>query len=263
MRCPGQDMRFWKPGDIFDVQCPKCGKKVEFFRDEVKRKCKCGHEIINPNMDFGCAAWCQYAEQCIGVVPDEVKHRQKKEERDRLKERIGLEMKKYLGTDFRRLKHALRVAWYAEQILKMEGGNPLVVLGAAYLHDIGIHEAEKKYGRDAEEHQEREGVPLARGLLERLNVEAGWAEEICDLIGHRRHPREEETLNFQVFYEADRLAHLEEEAEKTDRPSLDQVSREAFETVTGKRLAEKLYGRDDTEKTSPPNERGHHEELCR
>jgi len=26
MRCPGQDMRFWKPGDIFETQFPKCGK---------------------------------------------------------------------------------------------------------------------------------------------------------------------------------------------------------------------------------------------
>jgi len=58
MKCPGQDMRFWKPGDIFDTQCPKCGRKVEFFRDEVRRKCGCGHEIVNPKLDFGCAQWC-------------------------------------------------------------------------------------------------------------------------------------------------------------------------------------------------------------
>jgi len=34
MKCPGQDMRFWKPGDIFDTQCPKCGRRIEFFKDE-------------------------------------------------------------------------------------------------------------------------------------------------------------------------------------------------------------------------------------
>ena len=64
MRCPGQDMRFWKPGDIFETQCPKCGARVEFFKDEVKRRCRCGHEIVNSKLDLGCAQWCPYAEQC-------------------------------------------------------------------------------------------------------------------------------------------------------------------------------------------------------
>jgi len=99
--------------------------------------------IVNPKLDFGCADWCQYAERCVGVVPEEVKARQKGEEKDSLRERISLEMKKYLGGDLKRVNHALKVARHAEEILKMEGGNPLVVLGAAYLHDIGIHEAEK------------------------------------------------------------------------------------------------------------------------
>lgn len=35
MKCPGQDRRYWKPGDIFDVECPQCGNGVEFFKDEV------------------------------------------------------------------------------------------------------------------------------------------------------------------------------------------------------------------------------------
>ena len=29
VRCPGQDLRFWKLGDIFDVPCPHCGTAVE------------------------------------------------------------------------------------------------------------------------------------------------------------------------------------------------------------------------------------------
>ena len=81
MRCPGQDLRFWKPEDIFEAQCPKCGSRVEFFKDEVRRKCRCGHEIVNPRMNFGCAQWCQYAEQCVGVLPDDVKARQQQSKR--------------------------------------------------------------------------------------------------------------------------------------------------------------------------------------
>ena len=68
VRCPGQDQRFWKPGDIFEVKCLGCGQPIEFFKDEPKLKCrKCGRTVINPKIDLGCAEWCQYAEQCLGV----------------------------------------------------------------------------------------------------------------------------------------------------------------------------------------------------
>ena len=67
VRCPGQDQRFWKPEDIFEVKCPNCGEKVEFFKDEPKLKCRsCGHLVVNPKIDLGCAEWCQYAERCVG-----------------------------------------------------------------------------------------------------------------------------------------------------------------------------------------------------
>jgi hypothetical protein len=32
MKCPGQDRRHWKTEDIFDVSCPRCGKKIEFLK---------------------------------------------------------------------------------------------------------------------------------------------------------------------------------------------------------------------------------------
>ena len=242
MKCPGQDMRFWKPEDVFDTQCPKCGSRVEFFKDEVRRKCRgCGHEIVNPKIDFGCAQWCQYAEQCIGAVPEEVKARQKAEQKDLLKERIGLEMKKYFGTDFKRVNHAIKVARYAEQILKMEGGNPLVVIGAAYLHDIGIHEAERKHGNNSGQYQEKEGPPFAKEILERLSVPKEMIEEICDIIGHHHSPKGEETLNFQILLEADWLVNMEEEGMSIDREKAEKVIGKVFKTTTGKKLAEKLY----------------------
>jgi HD superfamily phosphodiesterase len=241
MKCPGTDMKFWKPGDIFDIDCPKCGKRVEFFKDEVKRKCRCGHVIVNPKIDFACAEWCPYAEQCVGAVPEEVKAKQRKELQESVKERIGVEMKKYFGTDFKRVNHALKVARHAEQILKLEGGNPLVVLGAAYLHDIGIHEAEKKYQSVSGQFQEQEGPPIAREILNRLDIEKEIVEEICDIIGHHHHPREEETLHFQILYEADWLVNIEEEGLKDDPEKLHKLIGRVFKTATGKRLAEELY----------------------
>jgi hypothetical protein len=241
MKCPGQDMRFWKPGDIFETQCPKCGKKVEFFKDEVMRKCRCGHEVVNPKMNFGCAAWCQYADQCVGMIPEEVKAKQRAEQGDLMKERISLEMKKYFGTDFKRVHHALKVANYAEQILKPEGGNPLVVLAATYLHDVGIHEAEKKYQNSSWDYQEIEGPGIAKEILKKLDVQKELIDEICDIIGHHHHPRAEETLNFQILYEADWMVNLEESEVLKDREQLSKIIEEVFKTTSGKKLAEKIY----------------------
>ena len=66
-KCPGQNMRFWGPGDIFDVPCPQCGEAVEFFRDDSKRRCaNCGKLIFNPRQNFSCAAWCPAARDCLG-----------------------------------------------------------------------------------------------------------------------------------------------------------------------------------------------------
>lgn len=66
LRCPGKDQRFWKPDDVFDVQCPGCDKAIEFYKDEPKLTCRnCGQMVANPRIDLGCAEWCKYAAQCL------------------------------------------------------------------------------------------------------------------------------------------------------------------------------------------------------
>jgi len=74
MRCPGQDKQFWKPEDIYYVECPKCRAKVEFWKDDVYRRCKkCGHRFRNPKLDLGCAEWCPYASLCLGQNMEKMK----------------------------------------------------------------------------------------------------------------------------------------------------------------------------------------------
>ena len=117
MKCPGQDTQYWKPGAIFEVKCPECGHVVEFFKDDTNRRCiKCGHRFVNPEMDFGCASYCQYAEQCLGTLPPELLAQKE----DLLKDRVAIEMKRYFKNDFKRIGHATRVARYAEKIGKYE-----------------------------------------------------------------------------------------------------------------------------------------------
>ena len=128
MKCPGQDSRYWKAGDIFEVPCPVCDQSVEFFKDESTRRCKkCGHKLVNPRMDFGCAAYCKYAEQCLGELPAELLAQRK----ELMKDRVAIAMKHYFKRDFKRIGNATRVARYAEQIAKEEVGDVAVALLAA------------------------------------------------------------------------------------------------------------------------------------
>ncbi|NIS61945.1 MAG: HD domain-containing protein [Proteobacteria bacterium] len=242
MKCPGQDLRYWKPEDIFDFSCPQCGKEIEFFKDDVRRRCKsCGAQVTNPKIDFGCAEWCDYAEQCVGNLPGELKEKR----REFLRSRIALEIRKVFGTDRKCINHAVKVARFAEEILKGEGGDPAVVIAASYLHDIGIHEAERKYNSTVGDYQEREGPPIARGILERLGVDRETIDEVCDLIAHHHSPGNIKTLNFQILWEADSLANFEEATEK-ERDQAKEIIERTFRTTTGKRLAQTLLldGRD-------------------
>jgi len=66
-RCPGQDKRFWRPEDIFEVACPFCGKRIEFWKDDSRVTCeRCGNDVPNPRLNVNCARWCKFAEQCLG-----------------------------------------------------------------------------------------------------------------------------------------------------------------------------------------------------
>ncbi len=207
MKCPGQDTQYWTSHAIFEVPCPECGKTVEFFKDDTTRKCgHCGHRFLNPHLDFGCAAYCQYAEQCLGDLPPELLARKE----DLLKDRVALEMKRYFKSDFRRIGHASRVARHAERIGRDEGGNMAVILAAAYLHDIGIPESERRYGRNAPRNHQQVGPQVAREFLERLGAPPPLVDAVCDIIAHHHHPGSEETLEYRVLYDADRITNMEE-----------------------------------------------------
>jgi HD superfamily phosphodiesterase len=114
-----------------------------------------------------------------------------------------------------------------------------VVLCAAYLHDIGIHEAERKQDNVADGDHESEGPPIAREMLTRLGTREGIINEVCDIIGHHHHPGDDETLNFKIVYDADVLVNLEEQQKdgKMGRETLTDIIEKRMLTDTGKQLA--------------------------
>jgi hypothetical protein len=224
MKCPGQDSRYWKPGAVFEAKCPKCGAEVEFFKDESSRRCKaCGHVFVNPQMDFGCASYCKYAEQCLGSMsPDLLAHRA-----DLLKDRVAIEMKRHYRQDFRRIGHASRAARYAEKIGKLEGGSLPVILIAAYLYDVIPEDRSPETARD---------------ILVRLGARDDLVKEVARILSLKGGSREDLSLEGKIVQDAERIAALEERAKEDPSFSreLESYIPGAFLTPSGGGLAREV-----------------------
>jgi len=138
--------------------------------------------------------------------------------------------------------HTLRVCRLCERLGSAEGVDLDVVLVAAYLHDIGIKEAERKHNSSSPQYQHLEGPPVAREILTRLGAEEGMIEEVCDIIGHHHTPRDEESINFKVVYDADLIVNLEEKQKESPTPPehLEKIIAKSFLTKSGKDLARKV-----------------------
>ncbi len=174
MKCPGQDTRYWKPGDIFVAECPKCGAEIEFFKNDTRRRCAwCGHLFYNPKIELGCAAWCQYAEKC---VPDLVKA---KKAAQTFKDLLGEQVRHYLEADPAAWERTAAAVQHAQQLLKAEGGDPKVVLAAVLLHRVD--------------------PARARDYLAELETEPELAAAILELIAGLGSPRD---LNRQLYQDA-------------------------------------------------------------
>jgi len=230
-KCPGQDTRFWKPNDVYAVECPKCGNSVEFFKDDIRRRCQnCGHMFINPKLNLGCARWCQFADQCVGAIGKE-----------EFKEIITLAMKEHLGGDTERIENALKLGRFAEDILEKEEGNPKVVIAAAILYDIGVHEVGEKSKRAKESNQEKDSLPIVRGILDRSGSKDEVIEEVCQIIESHHRPEKIDNLNGKIVYDAVRLVNLKGKYDIDDKEGLKKIINEDFFTTAGKKMAEEIY----------------------
>lgn len=148
----------------------------------------------------------------------------------------------YFQQDDRRVNHALKVYGFAKTI----SGNELVsekcrtiIELAAVLHDIGIHEAEKKHNSSDGKYQELEGPPIAKEILENVEVEKEIMERVCFLVGNHHSYSKIDDMDFQILVEADFLVNIEED--KFSPEAIKSVKEKYFKTSTGRMLLESLY----------------------
>ena len=158
-------------------------------------------------------------------------------------QRVREAMQDYFGADQRRIDHALQVSCYAEELLSYIDADPVTTLAAAYLHDIGIQAAEEKHGKTSGNLQEKEGPPIAQAILEKLNAPEEMIAEVCDIIAHHHHPRENDSMNFKVLYDADFIENLDERRQNAslDGEDLSRIIENSLLTSSGKIEARKLF----------------------
>jgi hypothetical protein len=156
-------------------------------------------------------------------------------------------MKAYFGGDERRIEHALSVLAAARAVNAVEKADPVVVEAAAVLHDIGIHEAERKYGSSAGNYQEIEGPPIARRILAELAEETGSVltaervEHVSAIIANHHSARDIDTLEFRIIWDSDWLVNIPDEYDLNDIEKMRELTAAVFKTETGRRIAGNLF----------------------
>lgn len=145
--------------------------------------------------------------------------------------------------DAKRIQHFLKVYAYADTIGRLEGLSEelqTILQTAAVLHDIGIHQAEEKYGSSSGRYQELEGPAPARAILEELGASEMLIERVTFLIAHHHTYTGVDGADYQILLEADFLVNAYEEHLKPE--AIRTFKEKVFRTKTGLELLKHTYG---------------------
>jgi HD superfamily phosphodiesterase len=155
---------------------------------------------------------------------------------------VLLDMIRYFQHDAKRINHAMKVYSFAQTICCAEHIEDIqreIVELAAILHDIGIHEAEKKYQSTAGKYQELEGPPIARQILMARKIPTEMIERVCYLIGNHHSYTKIDNRDFQILVEADFLVNIFED--NLQITSIESIHKKYFKTSSGKEILTTMY----------------------
>lgn len=228
--CPGQNTMFWKPDDIFDVRCPSCDRPVEFWKDDSKRTCDCGHRFLNPKRDLGCLEYCKYAEQCM---PEMFEGESLKAlYRDRLLVTAKIKMK----PDDASLERSQKIAELVEEILDEEGGQPKVVFAATILGNLVLN-SQSQGEQSASSAQGDSPSAITRKVLADIGTEKEVTDQVCQIIENRINGTSSEDLDSKIVSDALMLADLLDKKALLEEAALERLVDSKIQTETGKRVA--------------------------
>ncbi len=207
MKCPGQDMQFWENDAIYEVKCPECSKMVEFYKDDTTRKCHhCNHRFVNPKMDFGCATYCQFAEQCLGTLPEEFVLQQD----NLLKDKVAVAVKRYFKTDFKSIRFTTQIAGHAEKIGRStDGANLAIILCSSYLLLLSNPQLIEQNTAIGRQTFESSHADVALEVLKGVGANELLIDQVCRIISNRASDSEHEQTAISVVFDAYKIALLE------------------------------------------------------
>jgi len=185
--CPGQDTRFWQPGDIFNSRCGNCGSIIEFFKDDASQRCKkCGTKVQNPKLNMGCAQWCEHARDCLGYDPKDQENAAAMSESVgfdvSIADRILGEIRLKFGENSELFNAASKYKEKAELLIDVQGGKPRIIIPAAMLNSAEEHGPGFKNRNDASSSGKAEYRGLTKGILKEAGLDNASIDEVIEII---------------------------------------------------------------------------------
>lgn len=141
-----------------------------------------------------------------------------------------------------RVHHFLKVYSFAKQIAEMEEidqAQKYTLETAAIVHDIGIRESFKKYGKCNGKLQEKEGPYIAKPILRKLGFDENVIERVCYLIAHHHTYTNVDGIDYQILLEADFLVNILED-DLSSKASVNVLAN-VFKTKTGIEFFNSMY----------------------
>ncbi len=163
--------------------------------------------------------------------------------REELLDQLFLAMIHFDNADPKRIQHFTKVHSYARLIGRLENLDEEALFtleAAAYVHDIGIRVAEKKYGYQNGKLQEQEGPAAARELMQPLGFSQDVIDRVSFLVGHHHTYEGIADLDYQILVEADFLVNLFEDGASAE--TVHSVREKIFRTVSGTKLLKEMFG---------------------
>lgn len=242
MKCPGQATQYWDENAIYEVPCPQCEAMVEFYKDDTTRKCHhCEHRFVNPKMDFGCAAYCQFAEQCLGTLPEEFVA----ERHNLFKDKVAVEVKRYFKNDFKNIRRAAKIGSLAEKLGRgREGVDMATLLCTAYLLPVvHPHHDDARWTETAGGCSQELDIEAAVGILRKLEAEESLISRTTSLLHTVFESGDGEDRTAQVIKDASLLARLEETLRNEEKTLGNEAAdiRKNLVTTAGRQAADELF----------------------
>ena len=114
----------------------------------------------------------------------------------------------FFEKDNRRIEHAMRVLFHAENIMKeYEHYDEDIVIASALLHDVGIKISEEKLGVNTGKTQEEYGPDAARKLLESINFSKEKTEIVENIIGNHHSVSRYDYVELEILKKADQIVN--------------------------------------------------------